>query len=230
MMKFSIIIPTLNEGKFIERCLKSIKNQTWKDKEIIIVDSFSKDSTVKTAKKYTKKIYYEKRKGCAVARNTGALYAKGEILVFVDADVKLKKDFLQRLDILFNKYDGCAFPLRMYDSRNSFIDLLGFIWNFSVYMSNKLGFAMTTGCCFAYTRKIFNKVKGFDNKLMLNEDHDLAIRTSKKGRFIMAPISIETSARRVKKYGILKFVIFHTKSGLTYLLNKKSNANYYTHD
>lgn len=228
MMKFSIVIPTINEGKYIERCLKSIKIQTYRNKEIIIVDAYSKDNTIKIAKRYTKKIFYEKRKGCAIARNVGAKHTKGEILVFVDADVILKKDFLFRLDNLFKKgIIGSTFPLNMYDAKSYSIKFLGFVWNFIVYISNRIGFTMTTGCCFAYKRKYFFKVNGFNNKLLLNEDHDLAIRISRIGKFVMAPIAIKTSSRRVKRYGLIKFVLFHLKSALTYFLNNKSNTSYY---
>src|SRR3989344_6976071 len=97
-MKFSFIIPTLNEGEYLEECLKSIKSQNFNDYEIIIVDSYSKDNTVKIAKKYGAKVLYESKKGPAVARNTGAKKAKGEILIFPDADVRFEKDFLEILE------------------------------------------------------------------------------------------------------------------------------------
>ena len=61
------------------------------------IDSYSKDNTVKIAKKYGAKVLYESKKGPAVARNTGAKKAKGEILIFPDADVRFEEDFLSNL-------------------------------------------------------------------------------------------------------------------------------------
>src|SRR3989344_830900 len=101
-MKFSFIIPTRNEGDYLEGCLKSIKKQTIKDYEIIIVDSYSKDNTVATARKYGAKVLFEKRRGPAVARNTGAKKTKGEILIFPDADVRFEKNFLEILEKKMN--------------------------------------------------------------------------------------------------------------------------------
>ena len=57
----SIIIPTLNEEKYIERCLKSLKNQSFRNFEIIVSDSYSTDDTVKIAKKYGAKVVLTKK-------------------------------------------------------------------------------------------------------------------------------------------------------------------------
>lgn len=81
----SAIIPTLNEEKYLESCLKAIKNQTFRNFETI-VDAMSTDSTLNVAKKYTDKILVVERKGAGHGRNCGAAIAKGEILIFVDAD------------------------------------------------------------------------------------------------------------------------------------------------
>jgi glycosyltransferase involved in cell wall biosynthesis len=53
----SVIIPTKNSAKTIEKCLKSVKDQTYKNIEIIVVDNFSTDGTYEIAKKYTEKVY-----------------------------------------------------------------------------------------------------------------------------------------------------------------------------
>jgi probable beta-1,3-galactosyltransferase len=53
----SVIIPTYNSSRTLEKCLKSIKNQTYKNIEIIVVDNNSIDNTKEIAKKYTGKVY-----------------------------------------------------------------------------------------------------------------------------------------------------------------------------
>ena len=82
----SVVIPTLNEGPVIERCLKSLSEQTYKDFEIVIVDSGSKDGTLRIARKYKSRIIDEPRRGVPLARNRGAREAKGDIVVCTDGD------------------------------------------------------------------------------------------------------------------------------------------------
>src|SRR5437867_2701970 len=85
----SVIIPSLNEENYIEKSLKSVKAQDYKnDIEIIVADSNSKDNTAKIARKYAK-VIVTKRKGISVGRNVGAKKARGEILLFLDADTIL---------------------------------------------------------------------------------------------------------------------------------------------
>jgi glycosyltransferase involved in cell wall biosynthesis len=89
---------TLNEEKYIETTLLSIKNQDYKGKyEIIMVDSNSKDRTVKIARKYADKVIVTKRRGVSVGRNIGARLAKGEILLFVDAYTVLLPNVIREL-------------------------------------------------------------------------------------------------------------------------------------
>ena len=89
----SIIIPAWNEEKYLPKLLDCIKKQSYRDYEVIVADAGSKDRTRQTAKKY----------GCrgvkggmpAVGRNNGAKAAKGNLLVFLDADAMIGKDFLE---------------------------------------------------------------------------------------------------------------------------------------
>lgn len=97
-MKISVIIPTYNEESVIKDCLNSLKNQTFKDFEIIVVDDGSTDKTLEILSKEPKvKLLRQKHIGPGLARNMGAENAKGEILVFVDADMTFDKNFLENL-------------------------------------------------------------------------------------------------------------------------------------
>lgn len=97
-MKVSIVIPAYNEEKDIGACLSSLEEQTFKDFEIIVVDDGSKDNTVKIAKSFKKvKVIMGEHKGPGVSRNLGSRVAKGEILVFVDADMTFDKDYIKNL-------------------------------------------------------------------------------------------------------------------------------------
>ncbi|MCR4324899.1 MAG: glycosyltransferase [Candidatus Curtissbacteria bacterium] len=93
----SIIIPTYNEELLIATCINSLKNQTYKNVEIILVDDGSTDKTKEIAKSLSTKVITQNHKGPGSARNLGASKAKGKILVFVDADMTFEKDFIEDL-------------------------------------------------------------------------------------------------------------------------------------
>jgi glycosyltransferase involved in cell wall biosynthesis len=101
-MKISVIIPTYNEEKVILDCLESLGKQTYSNFEIIVVDDGSTDKTREYLKNTSKLIpqislLTQNHKGAAAARNLGASKAKGEILVFVDADMTFDLNFLTKL-------------------------------------------------------------------------------------------------------------------------------------
>jgi glycosyltransferase involved in cell wall biosynthesis len=94
----SIIIPTYNEERDIGECLKSLESQTFKKFEIIVVDDGSTDKTIETINKFKKiRILKQNHSGPAEARNFGAKNAKGEVLIFIDADMTFDKDYIKNL-------------------------------------------------------------------------------------------------------------------------------------
>lgn len=97
-LPISVIICVKNGQKTIEACIiSSIKNDP---QELIIIDGGSIDNTIKIAKKYTKKIYYDNGKGLAFARQIGAEMASQEFIVYIDSDTELPKE-----TILHNMFD-----------------------------------------------------------------------------------------------------------------------------
>lgn len=113
MPKFSIIIPVYNVEKYLEKCLDSIKNQTYKDYEVIIVNDGTKDNSMDIAKKYDFKIINQKNQGLSAARNTGVKNATGDYLLFVDSDDYLEKDLLKELNkSLKNNPDLVRFQIK----------------------------------------------------------------------------------------------------------------------
>lgn len=101
-MKISVIIPVFDEENAIGNCLLSLSKQTLKDFEIIVVDDGSSDKTMEVLsnlkfKIENLKLLKQRHLGSGAARNLGVKSSKGEILVFVDADMEFDKDFLQKL-------------------------------------------------------------------------------------------------------------------------------------
>jgi len=97
-MKISLILPLYNSEKFIDECLEAIKNQTFKDFELIIIDDFSTDKTREILDKKGYKYYkHEKNMGFTKTVNEGLKLAKGEYIVLADHDLILEKDYLAKL-------------------------------------------------------------------------------------------------------------------------------------
>jgi glycosyltransferase involved in cell wall biosynthesis len=129
----SLVIPVYNEQEVIENCLDSLTKQSYKDLEVILVDDGSTDSTLEIIKNRPPSIVHfllleQQHKGPGVARNLGALNAKGDILVFVDADMTFDKNFIKDLvkPILDGKSIGTF-------SKNEFVrnktDVWSICWN-----------------------------------------------------------------------------------------------------
>ncbi len=98
----SIIVPVYNTEKYLAACLKSIKGQSYRDFEVIIVDNNSSDNSVRLIKKEIKghkrfSLLSEKKAGQGNARNAGLRKAKGELICFVDSDDFIAKDYLKWL-------------------------------------------------------------------------------------------------------------------------------------
>lgn len=108
-MKFSIVVPTYNEEHDIAATLDSLVALDWPDREILIVDD-STDHTPEIVRGYfdrgVRLIRQERREGRCGARNLGILNATGEVVVILNADVRLPLDFLRRIAPYYEKeYD-----------------------------------------------------------------------------------------------------------------------------
>jgi len=96
-IRFSIIIPNFNEGKYIRECLESVFRQTYKNYEVIVVDDGSTDNSIDIIKDFNVKLYHSNGLHAGGARNLGLDKARGEYIVFLDSD-----DYLSNDDVLSN--------------------------------------------------------------------------------------------------------------------------------
>ena len=114
MVKISVIIPVYGVEKYIDRCLKSIVNQTLKEIEIIIVNDETKDNSMTICEEYKKrdnriKIFNKKNEGLGLTRNFGIERASGEYIAFVDSDDYIDLNFYEELyrNAKKNNADAC---------------------------------------------------------------------------------------------------------------------------
>lgn len=205
----SIIIPAKNEEKNLVKLLRSIKKQNYKDYEVIVADAGSKDKTKKIARKFGCKVI----KGGlpSVGRNEGVKHAKGNMLLFLDADVILPDEFIKKLvkEIKERKLDvGSCFSKphngRLIDrfiigSSNFLMDLVKNKW------------AHSYGWCTFSNKKVHKAIKGYDEDIFLGEDNDYARRASKAGKFgIIKDIKILNSMRRFQEEGRINTIFRYT--------------------
>ncbi len=166
-MKVSVIIPVYNEEKVIGECVSSLKKQSAKDFEIIVIDDGSYDSTLEILQKFDVRIFKQNHHGPGVARNLGAKHAKGKILVFVDADMTFDSNFLRNLckPIQENKSNG-TFSKEEYVS--NWDNIWSLCWNINSNLPPKrrlpLDYPDTQKVFRAILKSEFDKVHGFSKR------------------------------------------------------------------
>lgn len=162
----SVIIPSFESGKFIEACLKSIKNQSYKNIEIIVVDRGSKDKTPQIAKKFTTKVFIHgpERSGQI---NFGADKARGKYLYRVDSDFVLEPEIVKECveKCEKEKLDGIAVHNTSAENLGFWADVRKFERN--TYQDDNLIVAVRF-----FTKNSWEKIGGFDEKLYGPEDYD----------------------------------------------------------
>ena len=208
----SIIIPTLNEEVYLPLLLKSIKEQSFNDYEIIVADGGSEDKTVEIAKAYGCKIVSGGLP--AKGRNEGAKAAGGEIFLFMDADnIYLPPNFLEKLLEEFNQRNLKVATFPIYPDGNRFDRIAYGVYNWFVKLTQKF-LAFATNAVLV-SREIYEKIGGFDEEIKIAEDHDFARRASKVGKFgFIKTEPVLTSARRFKRDGRFKTYLKYILAGI----------------
>ncbi len=134
----SIITPVYNGEKYIERCIKSVIDQSYDNIEHIIVNDGSTDNTINVCRKYEKKIKLlsKENAGVSLARNLALKEARGEYVLFVDADDWLEKDMCLKL-VKAIEMDNASIAICAY---NNFYENTNTIEQCNLINSNKKGF------------------------------------------------------------------------------------------
>lgn len=203
----SIVIPTLNEEDRLPELLESIKSQTGAEYEVIVVDAYSEDETRKLAESYGARVVDGGLP--AKARNLGAAAAKGEIILFLDADVVLPApDFLEKTVAEFTEQRLGAATCVVLPMSEKFADKV-FHKIFNFYMKIIRRFSPhAPGFCIFCRKDIHDAICGFDEEIKLAEDHDYVSRAGKITRFnILKSHPILVSVRRFDRDGRLNIAL-----------------------
>ncbi len=207
----SIIIPVLNEERFIGKVLDHIKATCSADnvKEIICVDGGSGDNTIKVIKAEGAKVI-ESEKGRATQMNAGAKHAQGEILYFLHADTFTPKHFdTIILNAIEQGYESGCFRMR-FDTKNPILRLFASM--------SRINHTLCRGGdqSLFIAKRLFEKNKGFNENYRIYEDTEFITRLYKQTKFKVLSEAVITSARKYREKGWIK-VQFHF--GMIHLKN-----------
>jgi glycosyltransferase involved in cell wall biosynthesis len=210
MVRVSLIVPAYNEEKYISSCLESLKNQTYKDFEIIVVNNNSTDNTAKIAKKYTIKVFLEKNKGYHYAANRGVKESRGKYITFCDADCIYPKDWLQKVMNEFDKFQDIIAvygTAKFYDYNTLINPISEIVSTLTLKIGKLMGSNPTMGFNFVIKKEAYLRAGGYNPKIYneIGLDLELGKRLTKIGPVKQnSGIVVYTSSRRFKKDGIIR--------------------------
>jgi glycosyltransferase involved in cell wall biosynthesis len=181
--------------------------QSQRPSEIIVADNHSDDRTREIAKEY----------GCivvpggdhpAIGRNTGARHAMQPYLLFLDADVQIPSDFLEKnLNEFLSKNLGVASALSLPES-NMAIDKIGTALNNFYYLVSRKWLKNATGYCIFAKADVHTCINGFDETIQIAEDQDYAIRASHVSTFgYLHSRKVTASLRRYQVEGKIRLTL-----------------------
>lgn len=188
-MRFSVIVPLYNKEPYVEKALRSVLSQTFKDYELIVVNDGSKDNSLEIAKRVLEgvenaTITDQQNAGVSTARNNGIATANGEYICFLDADDWWEPTFLEEMDRLIKDYPDAGLYCTNYyyvHNRKSVVKLdipTGYFNYCKEYAKSLCMSATSSSSCIS--KAVLTEMGGFKVQLKLGEDFDLWIRIALK--------------------------------------------------
>jgi len=200
----SVIIPTFNSSSTIEKCLRSIEDQTYKNIEIIVFDNFSFDKTSELVSRFDVNIFFA-HSTTPAAKNLGISKSSGEFLLFVDSDMILERDVVEecvRVSSSDEEIVGIIIPERSVGS-GYWIRVRDFERSF--YAGTDIESARF------FAKKFVTQVGGYDEAIIGHEDSTLPNKLLDKG------FNVKT---RVSSY------ILHCEEGINFIGRLRKARSY----
>lgn len=216
LLSVSLVIPALNEEKYIRKCLEAIDKQTVKPLEVIVVDNGSADSTREIAQSFPfVRLVREPRTGILYARNKGFNLAKGDIIGRIDADTVLSKNWIEQASRYLSGHKGTVAitgPGSFYDiplGKASTLVHAGLYFHVQKALTGVLSL---WGANMAIRRSAWQTVKEdclpFDKSI--DEDIDLSIQLHKRGMHsaYLHRMQVEASMRHgdIRLHSLIKYL------------------------
>ncbi|MGL5082343.1 MAG: TIGR04283 family arsenosugar biosynthesis glycosyltransferase [Microcoleaceae cyanobacterium] len=241
-LRVSIIIPTLNEADCLQRtlnCLQHLNPPAW---EIIVVDGNSEDETLAIAQSAGVKVISSELRQRSVQMNRGAEVATGQVLCFVHADTLVPDDLVRLIHqtLMDSRVVAGGFISIMAGEKTTRWGISFHNWLKTYYAPLLFrphlfikGLRILFGdqvifCC----HEAFKKCGGFDPHLPIMEDADLCRKLVHQGRIYLVNRTVQTSDRRVVRWGAFKATLIYLWIGLLWGLgiSAKSLQQFYQED
>ena len=220
-MKISIVIPAFNEEKWISGTLEALLLQDYKDFEVIVVDNNSTDATSRVVSGYPNvRLLLEKRAGVQYAREAGRLEARGEIIVNLDADCIVTKDWITKAIKYFDDPQVVAVsgPYDYYDAspflRVFFTVIQRVVYKTLHFIGSKIfhrGGVLTGGNVFIRSSSL-KKIGGYNTSIAFyGDDTDTGNRLLTLGKVLYKnDLCVKSSSRRFSRLGLFKVFYKYT--------------------
>lgn len=210
-MKLSVVIPVRNGGEDFSRCLAALEDSSRPPDEIIIVDDASTKPMPELAARIGTLVPSEGQRpiGPARARNRGVMHARGDILVFVDADVMVHRDTMARIEKHFIEQPGIAALFGSYDDdppHRSLVSLYKNLQHHFVHQNSSRNPASFWTGLGAIRREVFLKLGGFNEKYVRPsiEDIELGVRLKEAGYEVM--LCPDVQATHLKRWNLISLL------------------------
>jgi glycosyltransferase involved in cell wall biosynthesis len=189
-LKFSVVIPLYNKEKYVRQAIDSILAQSFRDFEILVIDDGSTDESLNVAQSFRESvriISHERNRGLSAARNTGIREAKGDFVVFLDADDYWKPEFLEAINQLTEQFPQASLFATAYEEvyPNHTIKpkvMLGEVSDLNIlitdYFARNLGQPLYNHSSLAVRRSFFDKIGRYDPSLTFSEDVEFGLRAN----------------------------------------------------
>jgi glycosyltransferase involved in cell wall biosynthesis len=210
---FSIVIPTLNEEKNISNLLNDLINQDMLSFDVTVVDGSSDDRTIEIAQSYASQLRLQvvisKDRNPGIQRNLGVAKTDGKYLVFLDADIRVDRSFLDTLMKKLSQDENIDFAATFISpDTNKLRDIfIAYLYNFLIILKPITQGAVASS--FIIKRSVFIEIGGFDPELVFGEDRDLIkrlLRNKRKFAIFHNP-RVVWSFRRFRAFGYTRTMI-----------------------
>jgi len=220
----SVIIPTLNEERHVGSLLSDLAAQTGAPDEVLVVDAGSEDGTREVVGRFPFAKLLEGEPPTACGRNLGGRSAKGDVLVFFDADARPPETFLEDFLAEFERRRlDVACPLYFPYHSTRAIEAFHIVFNLITRASQGV-LPSGGGTCIAVRGGVLRGSTGFDPALKF-DDIEAIRRLSKGRRFGIVEERLYLSDRRYREGGVARTMLQISLMGLFFVLGKYSWAN-----
>jgi glycosyltransferase involved in cell wall biosynthesis len=202
----TVVIPTLNEALRLPRLLDMLSAQTRPAGAVVVADARSTDATRVIAENHGAIVVEGGTP--AFGRNAGAAAATTELILFLDADVEPDGGFIERAeDEFLERALGCAAGQMEPVERDLAYAFACDAANLYLLLMQHLA-PHAPGSCILVRREVHETIGGFDETVVLGEDHEYVQRAAKVATFrVLRTAAIRTSMRRIEKEGLLRLAI-----------------------